>query len=122
MFPGGAELGADRAREGEAASTAMESRCSAATRARESRHYPEVGLQAARARANHLLDEARQGINPKISLGQSATAYSLTVRKLSERYLQDYVHSRSLDSAKNYETAFGDAHSIRESAISWRSC
>ena len=69
-------------------------------------NYPDVGLQAARARANHLLDEARQGINPKISLGQSATAYSLTVRKLSEKYLQDYVHSRELDSARNYESAF----------------
>ncbi len=62
-----------------------------------------------RARANHLLDEARRGINPKTALGQSATAYSLTVRKLSEKYLKDYVRSRKLDSVKNYTNAF-DTH------------
>jgi integrase len=72
-------------------------------------NYPEISLQAARARANHLLDEARRGINPKTALGQSATAYSLTVRKLSEKYLNDYVRSRELDSIKNYTNAF-DTH------------
>jgi integrase len=69
--------------------------------------YPQVSLQAARAQANHLLEEAKRGINPKTSLAQSATAYSLTVRQLSEKYLKDYVHSKDLDSAKNYEIAFG---------------
>lgn len=69
-------------------------------------NYPQICLPAARAQANHLIEQAKLGINPKIALGQSATAYSLTVRNLSEKYLQDYVHSRELDSAKNYESAF----------------
>lgn len=70
-------------------------------------NYPQVTLQAARAQANHILDEAKRGINPKRAMAQSATAYTLTVRQLSERYLRDYVHSKGLDSAKNYEMAFG---------------
>lgn len=69
-------------------------------------NYPQVSVQAARAQANHILDEAKRGINPKLAMAQSATAYTLTVRQLSEKYLTDYVHSRSLDSAKNYENAF----------------
>lgn len=70
-------------------------------------NYPHVGLQAARAQANHLLDQAKLGINPKIAMAQSATAYSMTVRQLSEKYLKDYVYSKELDSTKNYEMAFG---------------
>jgi hypothetical protein len=50
-------------------------------------NYPQVSLQAPRAQANHLLEQAKLGINPKLALGQSATAHSLTVRQLSERYL-----------------------------------
>lgn len=69
-------------------------------------NYPQISLPAARAQANHLIEQAKHGVNPKIAFGQSATAYSLTVKKLSEKYLKDYVHSRELDSAKNYESAF----------------
>ncbi len=69
-------------------------------------NYPQTRLQAARAQANHLLDQAKLGINPKLAMAQSATAYSMTVRQLSEKYLKDYVHSKALDSAKNYELAF----------------
>ena len=29
-------------------------------------NYPHVTLQAARAQANHILDEAKRGINPKL--------------------------------------------------------
>ncbi len=72
-------------------------------------NYPQVSLQAARAQANHLLEQAKLGINPKLAMAQSATAYTLTVRQLSERYLKDYVHSKGLDSARNYEIAF-DTH------------
>lgn len=72
-------------------------------------NYPQVSLQAARAQANHVLEQARCGINPKLALAQSATAYTMTVRQLSEKYLKDYVHSKELDSARNYEIAF-DTH------------
>ena len=47
-----------------------------------------------------------RGINPKIAMAQSATAFTQTVRQLSQKYLKDYVHSKALDSAKNYENAF----------------
>jgi Arm DNA-binding domain len=69
-------------------------------------NYPQVSLQAARAQANHLLEEAKRGINPKTALAQSATVYTMTVRQLSEKYLKDYVLSKGLDSAKNYTIAF----------------
>jgi integrase len=72
-------------------------------------NYPQMSLQAARAQANHLLDQAKLGINPKVALAQSATAYTLTVRELSKKYLKDYVRSKDPDSAKNYENAF-DTH------------
>ena len=69
-------------------------------------NYPQISLQAARAQANHLIEQAKRGINPKIELAQSATAFTMTVRQLSARYLKDYVHSKALDSTKNYEIAF----------------
>ena len=72
-------------------------------------NYPQTSLQAARAQANHLLEQAKLGINPKLAMAQSATAYTMTVRQLSERYLKDYVRSKGLDSARNYEIAF-DTH------------
>ncbi len=69
-------------------------------------HYPAVSLHAARAKANLLIEQAKQGINPKTALQASATAGGLTVRALSDDFLKNYVHSRNLDSAKNYENAF----------------
>ncbi|MGH8200933.1 MAG: tyrosine-type recombinase/integrase [Steroidobacteraceae bacterium] len=68
-------------------------------------HYPAVSLHAARAKANLLIDQAKQGVNPKSALQASATACGLTVRALSEDFLRNHVHSRNLDSAKNYENA-----------------
>jgi hypothetical protein len=47
-------------------------------------NYPEVTLQAARARANHMADQAKRGVNPKELLKESATAGSLTVADLSK--------------------------------------
>jgi len=69
-------------------------------------HYPAVSLHAARAKANLLIEQAKQGINPKTALQASATAAGLTVRALSEDFLNNHVRSRNLDSAKNYENAF----------------
>lgn len=69
-------------------------------------HYPSVSLHAVRAKANLLIEQARYGINPKVALQASATAGGLTVQALSEDFLKNHVHSRNLDSAKNYENAF----------------
>jgi len=70
-------------------------------------NYPEVTLQAARARANHMADQAKRGVNPKELLKESATAGSLTVADLSKEFLKQYVYSKELDSARKYEIAFG---------------
>lgn len=69
-------------------------------------NYPEVTLQAARAQANHMADQAKHGVNPKDLLKESATAGSLTVAELSKDFLKQYVHSKELDSAPKYEIAF----------------
>src|SRR4026207_2499334 len=36
-------------------------------------NYPQTSLQAARAQANHLLEQAKLGIHPKLAMAQSAT-------------------------------------------------
>lgn len=69
-------------------------------------NYPEVSLQAARARANHMADQAKRGINPKDLLKETATAGSLSVADISKDFLKQYVHSKELDSAPKYEIAF----------------
>jgi integrase len=69
-------------------------------------NYPEVSLQAARARANHMADQAKHGVNPKDSFKENATAGSVTVADLSMEFLKQYVYSKELDSAPKYEMAF----------------
>lgn len=69
-------------------------------------NYPALTLQAARAKANQLIEQAKQGINPKEALGDAATAGSLTVRALSADFMKNHVYSRNLDSAKKYGNAF----------------
>src|ERR1700688_1856986 len=69
-------------------------------------NYPEVTLQAARARANNMADQAKHGVNPKDLFKESATAGSLTVADLSKDFLEQYVHSKELDSAPKYDIAF----------------
>jgi hypothetical protein len=68
-------------------------------------NYPEVSLQAARARANHMADQAKRGVNPKELLKEAATAGSSTVADLSKDFLKQYVYSKELDSARKYELA-----------------
>ena len=70
-------------------------------------NYPDVTLQAARARANHMADQAKRGVNPKDLLKETATAGSSTVADLSKEFLRQYVYSKELDSARKYEIAFG---------------
>lgn len=69
-------------------------------------NYPVVTLQAARSRANHVLDQARRGVNAKQALKDGDTANSPTVAALAKDFLTQYVHSRELDSAHKYEMAF----------------
>jgi len=69
-------------------------------------NYPQVTLQAARAQANHMADQAKRGINPKDLLKDAATAGSSSVTALSQAFLKQYVYSRELDSARKYEIAF----------------
>jgi Arm DNA-binding domain len=68
--------------------------------------YPAMSLQAARARATDLIEHASRGVNPKVALRTNATAGGPTVEALSEDFLKNHVHSRAIDSAKNYESSF----------------
>ncbi len=69
-------------------------------------NYSAVSLEAARAQANIHIDEAKRGINPKRRLAVAATAGGVTVQELSTCFLNEYVHSKELDSASLYENAF----------------
>jgi integrase len=68
--------------------------------------YPETSLHAAHAKASNLIEQAKRGVNPKTALRANATAGGPTVEALSQDFLQTHVHSRALDSVKNYENAF----------------
>jgi integrase len=69
-------------------------------------NYPQVSLQAARAQANHMADQAKRGINPKEAVKDAATAGSVSVAVLSREFLKQYVYSKELDSARKYELGF----------------
>jgi hypothetical protein len=69
-------------------------------------NYPQTLLQAARAQANTILDQAKHGINPKDVLKQAATSDTATVAALSEAFLKQYVCFKELDSAAKYQVAF----------------
>jgi integrase len=68
-------------------------------------YYPSVSLQTARLKAMTLIAQAKRGINPKHSPDLFVSS-ALTVRALSEEFLESHVHSRALDSANNYEISF----------------
>lgn len=68
--------------------------------------YPEVSISAARAKAAHLLDQAKQGVHPRETLAPAPAAGGFTVDSLSEEFLKHHVYSRELDSAHKYELAF----------------
>ena len=68
--------------------------------------YPALSLEAARAKANQILDDAKRGTNPVVAMREAATVGGLTVAQLSERFLRDYVDSKQLRSALKYKLAF----------------
>jgi len=65
--------------------------------------YPTVSIERARAIANAYLEQANSGISPITSLENAATARSLTVRALSEKFLADYVRMKELRALLKYE-------------------
>jgi integrase len=67
--------------------------------------YPAMGIEVARARANEYRAQAKKGESPAIALEHAATAGGLTVEALSRRFLEDYVRSKGLRSARKYEQA-----------------
>ena len=68
--------------------------------------YPGMGLQTARTQAQALIDQARNGINPKDAIASKATVGNITVEDMGKKFLKDYVQSKELDSAQKYELAF----------------
>jgi integrase len=67
-------------------------------------NYPEMSLDAARARANEYRAQANAGASPAIAL-ERAVAGGLTVGALSARFLEDYARSKNLRSTRKYEQA-----------------
>jgi len=67
--------------------------------------YPEVSLEAARAKANQFLDRAKRGECPIAALEQAATAAGLTVGALAEKFVSDYVRMKELRALLKYEGA-----------------
>ena len=68
--------------------------------------YPEVSISSARAKAAHVLDQARQGIHPRQTLKSVQPASGFTVETLSQEFMTQHIHSRELDSARKYELSF----------------
>jgi integrase len=67
--------------------------------------YPELSLEVARSRANAYRSKAKQGESPAVLMEKAATAGGFTVEALSRRFLEDYVQSRELRSARKYAQA-----------------
>jgi integrase len=67
--------------------------------------YPEVSLESARAKANHCLNQAKNGECPTDALARNATAGGLTVSALSEKFLDDYVRMKELRALLKYQGA-----------------
>jgi Arm DNA-binding domain len=68
-------------------------------------NYPAMSLEAARARANEFRAVANKGESPVVALERAATAGSLTVEALSERFLEDYARSKNFRSTQKYAQA-----------------
>lgn len=68
--------------------------------------YPAVSIAEARAKAARLLEQAQRGVSPLVTASAARTAGGLTIEDLSKEFLQQYVYSRELDSARKYELAF----------------
>lgn len=68
--------------------------------------YPQVSITEARAKAATLLEKAKRGVSPRETSNPTPAAGAVTVESLSKEFLQHYVYSRELDSARKYELAF----------------
>jgi integrase len=67
--------------------------------------YPVTSIEAARAKANQYLDQAKKGERPTEELEKAATAGGLTVKALAEKFLADYVDMKKLRALRKYESA-----------------
>ena len=67
--------------------------------------YPALSIERARALANTFVDQANGGVSPAAALERAATADGLTVKALSEKFLDDYVRMKELRALGKYETA-----------------
>lgn len=67
--------------------------------------YPALSIAGARALANTYLDQSRKGVNPTAALEVAATAGGLTVEKLAEKFMDDYVRTKELRALSKYQGA-----------------
>ncbi|MGE0114932.1 MAG: tyrosine-type recombinase/integrase [Steroidobacteraceae bacterium] len=71
--------------------------------------YPELSIEAARAKANMYRDQGKKGENPVLAFERAATAGGLTIEALSRKFMDEYVLSKELRSARKYQQAI-DTH------------
>jgi integrase len=67
--------------------------------------YPAVTLERARSLANTYLDQAKHGVNPIHALEGAATSRGLSIKALSDSFLEDYVRMRELRALAKYAGA-----------------
>jgi integrase len=65
--------------------------------------YPAVSIETARGLANTYVDQAKRGISPATALESTATAGGISIARLSEKFLADYVQMKELRALRKYQ-------------------
>lgn len=65
-----------------------------------------MSIAEARAKAATLLEQAQRGVSPLETASAARAAGGRTIEDLSKEFLNQYVYSRELDSARKYELTF----------------
>jgi integrase len=78
--------------------------------------YPAVSIETARGLANTYIDQAKRGVSPATALESTATAGGITMTRLAEKFLADYVQMKELRAFRKYQGVI-DVHILPE--IGW---
>lgn len=65
--------------------------------------YPAVSIETARGLANTYVDQAKRGISPATALEHAATAGGISIARLSEKFIADYVQMKELRAVRKYQ-------------------
>lgn len=78
--------------------------------------YPAVSIETARGLANTYIDQAKRGVSPATAMESTATAGGITMTRLAEKFLADYVQMKELRAFRKYQGVI-DVHILPE--IGW---